>query len=386
MDFRFSDQQLLLRKSLREFLQKECPKSYIRELEDRQEYPEKVFREMAKNGWLGIQIPEEYGGVGGDAVDYVIAGEEIARCWVSLVLDWGTSACLASKTLCCYGSEEQKKSLLPKLCTGETRFAGAFTEPGGGTDLLAMTTSATRANDGWIVNGQKTFITGAQEADYLITIVRTEKDPTKKANAFTILLIDAKADGIEIRKLHKAGIWSSDINEIFFTDVKVPDESRIGEVGRGFYLLIDTLNNERLLTSAVAIGNGQAAFEDALEYTKQRYAFGKPIGQFQVIQRYLAELMVEIEAARLLMYRAATMEAEGLPCGKEAIMSDYLTTEVGLKCAITGMRIMAGAGYMMENAMQRYYRDAIPQVFAPITNEMCLDQLARHGLGLPRAY
>lgn len=386
MDFKFTEAQLLLRNSVREFLQKECPKSYIRELEDKGEYPEQVFRKMAEKGWLGVNIPEEYGGSGGDTVDFAIMGEEIAKCWVSLALDWGTNTCFGSRTLCCHGSEEQRKSLLPKLCKGEKRFAGAFTEPGGGTDLLAMTTNATKVDDGWIVNGQKTFITAALEADYLITILRTEKNPAKRAGAFTIFLIDAKSKGVEIRKLHKLGVWSSDTNEIFFSDVKVPDKSRIGEVGRGFYLLTDTLNNERIMVATLSIGNGQAAFEDALEYAKQRYAFGRPIGQFQVIQKYLAELKVDIEAARLLVYRAASMEAEGLPCGMEATMADYFASEVALKCATTGMRIMAGAGYMMENAMQRYYRDAIVTVFAPISNEMCLDEVARHSLGLPRAY
>lgn len=385
MDFKFTEAQLLLRNSIREFLQKECPKNYIRELEEKEEYPEEIFKRMAEKGWLSVSIPEEYGGAGGDSVDFAIISEELGRCWTSLVLVWGTNTCFGGRTLCCHGNEEQKKSLLPKLCTGEVRFAGAFTEPGGGTDLLAMTTSATKENDVWVVNGQKTYITGALEADYLITIVRTDKNPAKRAAAFTIFLIDAKSSGIEINKLHKLGVWSSDTNEIFFTDVRVPQTSIIGEVNRGFYQLTDTLNNERIMVASSALGNGEAAFEDALEYAKQRYAFGRPIGQFQVIQKYLAELKVEIEAARLLTYRAASLESEGMPCGMESTMADYFASEVALKCAITGMRIMAGAGYMMENPMQRYYRDAMVSVFAPISNEMCLDELAR-SLGLPRSY
>lgn len=385
MDFKFTEAQLLLRNSIREFLQKECPKNYIRELEEKEEYPEEIFKRMAEKGWLSVSIPEEYGGAGGDSVDIAIISEELGRCWVSLGMAIGTNTCFGGRTLCCHGNEEQKKSLLPKLCTGEVRFAGAFTEPGGGTDLLAMTTSATKENDVWVVNGQKTYITGALEADYLITIVRTDKNPAKRAAAFTIFLIDAKSSGIEINKLHKLGVWSSDTNEIFFTDVRVPQTSIIGEVNRGFYQLTDTLNNERIMVASSALGNGEAAFEDALEYAKQRYAFGRPIGQFQVIQKYLAELKVEIEAARLLTYRAASLESEGMPCGMESTMADYFASEVGLKCAITGMRIMAGAGYMMENPMQRYYRDAMVSVFAPISNEMCLDELAR-SLGLPRSY
>jgi len=385
MDFNFTEAQLLLRNSAREFLQKECPKSYIREMEEKGEVPEEVFKKMAEKGWLGVSIPEKYGGAGGDSVDFAILLEETGRCWTSLGLLWGINTVFGARTLGCHGSEEQKRSLLPKLCKGEVRFSGAFTEPGGGTDLLALTTNATKVKDAWVVNGQKTFITGALEADYLVTLVRTEKNPAKRAGAFTIFLIDAKSSGIEIRKLHKLGVWASDTDEVFFTDVKVPEKSVIGEVNRGFYMLTDTLNNERIMVSAMSIGNGQAAFEDALEYAKQRHAFGKPIGQFQVIQRYLAELKVEIEAARLLIYRAAWMESQGLPCGMESTMADYFASETALKCAITGMRVMAGAGYMMENSMQRYYRDAIVTVFAPISNEMCMDEIAR-SLGLPRSY
>ena len=386
MDFKFTEQQLLLRNSVHEFLQKECPKNYIRELEDRREYPEEIFRKIADKGWLGVNIPEEYGGSGGDLMDFVIIGEELSKCWISLALDFGTNACFGGRTLYCHGTEEQKSALLPEMCKGEARFAGAFTEPGGGTDLLAMTTNAVKQDGNWIVNGQKTFITAAQEADYLITIVRTEKNPVKRASAFTIFLINAKSKGIEINKLHKLGAWSSDTNEIFDSDVKVPDSARIGEVNQGFYLLTDTLNNERIMVATMSLGNGEAAFEDALEYAKQRQAFGRPIGQFQMIQRYLAELKIEIDAAKLLIYRAASLEAEGLPCYLEATMADYFASEVALKCTTTGMRILAGASVTMENAMQRYFRDGIMTVFGPISNEMCLNQIAQYSLKLPRSY
>jgi len=385
MDFSFTEAQLLLKNSVHDFLQKECPKSYVREFEDKGEYPEGLFRKMANMGWLGIPVPEEYGGSGGDTLDLVIVGEEIARFWLSLALLWGFSTCFGAKTICSHGNEEQKRLLLPKLSKGELRFAGAFTEPGGGTDLLALTTNATKQNGNWVVNGQKTFITGAQEADYLITIVRTNKNPAKRTDAFTVFLIDTKSNGVEIRRLHKLGLWGLDTNEIFFDDVTVPESSIIGEVNRGFYHLLDTLNNERIVVSGTILGMSQATFEDALEYAKQRYAFGKPIGQFQQIQHYLAQMKIEIDAAKFLLYRAAWMESNGMPSGMEATMADYFTSEVGHKCAVLGMRIMAGAGFMMDSSMQRYYRDSIIPLFAPISNEMCLNQLAQ-SLGLPRSY
>jgi len=308
MDFSFTEEQLLLKNSVQEFLQKECPKSYIAELERRylreeeaEEYPREIFKKMAQQGWLGTSFPEEYGGSGGDIVDLAILCEELGKCWLSLAGAFMLCVTFGGATINYHGNEEQKRSLLPKLCQGEIRFSGAFTEPGGGTDLLALTTSATKENDTWVINGQKTFITGALEADYLITIVRTNKNPAKRAAAFTIFLVDAKNSGIQTNKLHKLGLRGIDTNEIFYTDVRVPQTAVIGDVDQGFYHLLDTLNNERITVGSMAIGNGEAAFEDALEYSKQRYAFGKPIGQFQTIQNYLAQMKVEIEAARLLV-------------------------------------------------------------------------------------
>jgi len=385
MDYGFSEAQLLLRNSIREFLNKECPKNYIKEMEQREEYPEAIFKKMAKNGWLGIGIPEKYGGSGGDSVDTTILAEEIGKCWFSLGLVWGTSNCFGGRTIYNHGTEEQKRSLLPKLCKGELRFAGAFTEPGGGTDLLNIQTTATKADDSWVINGQKTFITNALESDYLITIARTNKSPTKRGAAFTIFLVDTESSGIQMNKLRKLGSWSADADEIFFSDVKVPQSSIIGEIDRGFYQLADTLNNERIAVASCAIGNGQAVLEDALEYAKQRQAFGKPIGQFQRIQNYLAEMKIMLEAGRLLVYRAAWMESKAMSCAIEATMADYFASEVAHKCAAMGMRIMAGAGYMMDNPMQRYFRDSVIPLFAPISNEMCLDEIAR-SLGLPRSY
>ena len=385
MDFSFTEAQLLLKNSVHDFLEKECPKSLVRELEDKREYPEELFRKMANMGWLGIPVPEEYGGSGGNSMDLVIVGEEIGKFWFSLALIWGGSTCFGAKTICSHGSVEQKKFLLPKLCKGELRFSGAFTEPGGGTDLLALTTNATKQDGEWVVNGQKTFITWAQEADYLITFARTNKNPEKKTDAFTVFLIDSKSSGIEIRGLDKLGLWGTDSNEVFFNDVRVPETSVIGEVNRGFHHLLDTLNNERIVASGAILGMSQAAFEDALEYAKQRYAFGKPIGQFQQIQSYLSRMKIDIDAARFLLYRAAWMEVNGMPCGMEATMADYFVSEVGHKCAVLGMRIMGGAGFMMDSSMQRYYRDSIGPVFGPISNEMCLNQLAQ-SMGLPRSY
>jgi len=385
MDYGLNEAQLLLRNSVREFLRKECPKNYIKELEEKEEYPEKLFRKMAEKGWLGISIPEKYGGCGGDSIDIAIMAEELGRCWVSLGLVWGTSNCFGGRTIYCHGTEEQKKTLLPKLCSGKIRFAGAFTEPGGGTDLLAMKTNAYKENDNWIINGQKTFITNALEADYLITIARTNKNPAKRAAAFTIFLIDAHSAGIQMNKLHKLGSWGADADEIFFADVKVPSSAVIGEVDRGFYQLTDTLNTERIMVSGLAVGISEAVLEDALEYAKQRQAFGKPLGQFQRIQNYFAEMKIEIDAARLLVFRASWLESQGLPCGMEATMADYFASEVAHKCANKGMRIMAGAGYVMDNPMQRYFRDSVIPLFAPISNEMCLDEVARN-LGLPRSY
>lgn len=216
-------------------------------------------------------------------------------------------------------------------------------------------------------------------------MARTDKTPAKKSKGISLMVVDLKSDGIEVRKLRKLGILPSTVSEVFLTDVRVPLENLLGRRDEGWYHLLDTLNNERILVAAYAIGIAQSAFEDALRYAKERDAFGRPIGQFQAIQHYLSDMYVQLELARLITYKAAWLQCLGRPCGVESTMAKLVASEAGLEIATNGMRILAGYGYMMEYDMQRYYRDVMQAVVTPITNEMSKNFIGQN-LGLGRSY
>jgi alkylation response protein AidB-like acyl-CoA dehydrogenase len=242
-----------------------------------------------------------------------------------------------------------------------------------------------KKNGKYIVNGQKIFITGAHVAHYLVAVVKTGDDKNKKTANLSVLLIDTKSPGLEIRRLNKLGVKATGTNEIFFTDVEVPIENLMGDEGKGWYQIVHTLNNERVTLAALSVGIGQAAFEYALKYARERIAFNKPIGQFQTIQGYLAEMITELEMARLLVYKAAWLQSQGKKCAQETAMAKLAASEAGFKATLQGMRIMGGYGYMMEYDMQRYFRDAVLFLEAPVSNEMIKNFICME-LGLPRSY
>lgn len=385
MNFDFTEEQALLQKTVRDFVRRECPREYARTLDETEEFPEQLWQKMAEMGLLGIAIPEEYGGSGGDILDMVIVIEELGRGMVAAGLAYFLSTCFGGKSIGFYGTEEQKKFYLSGLAEGRFKYALALTEPGGGTDILgSLATRAVADGDHFIVNGQKVFITGAHVADYLITVLRTTKSE-KKAYGVSILIIKADSPGIEMRRLKKLGLKATGTNEIFFNDVRVPVANLLGERDKGWYHLVNTLNNERITLAALCVGNAQAALDDALAYAQERHAFGRPIGQFQAVQHQLANAATEIELARLMTYKAAWLQAKGRPCMMEAAIAKLFASETAQRVTNIGMQVMGGYGYMMEYDMQRYFRDARLFSVAPISNEM-LRNLIGEGLGLPKSY
>lgn len=385
MNFDFTEEQALLRKTVRDFVSRECTREYARTLDEKEEFPERLWQKMAEMGLLGIAIPEEYGGSGGDILDMVIVIEELSRGMVAAGLAYFLSTCFGGKSIGFYGTEEQKKFYLSGLAEGRFKYALALTEPGGGTDILgSLATRAVADGDHFIVNGQKVFITGAHVADYLITVLRTTKSE-KKTYGVSILIIKADSPGIEMRRLKKLGVRATGTNEIFFNDVRVPVANLLGERDKGWYHLVNTLNNERITLAALCVGNAQAALDDALAYARERHAFGRPIGQFQAVQHQLANAATETELARLMTYKAAWLQAKERPCMMEAAMAKLFASETALRVTNIGMQIMGGYGYMMEYDMQRYFRDARLFPVAPISNEM-LRNLIGEGLGLPKCY
>jgi alkylation response protein AidB-like acyl-CoA dehydrogenase len=283
----------------------------------------------------------------------------------------------------------------------------ALTEPGGGTDILgSLRTTAVEERDHYILNGQKVFITAAHVADYIITIAITDPNAEDKSRSWSVFLVDAKTPGITIRKIPKLGIHACACAEIFYENVRVPKENLIGPKNKAYGFLVGgggrssrkggeaskvhptmmaLLNMERVSTAICSLGIAKAAFRDALEYSMQRTAFGKPIGQFQIIQNYLVEMAIQIENARNLIYGTISRSLAGQRATMQAQMAKIVAARASEYCAVQGMEILGGWGYTMEYDMQRHFRDYKQMVFAPITDEMAINVIARM-LGLPKSY
>ncbi|MDY7037157.1 MAG: acyl-CoA dehydrogenase family protein [Thermodesulfobacteriota bacterium] len=385
MDFEFSEEQQIVRQSIASFMKKECSPEYVRWCDENAEFPQKIWKGIVEMGLLGASIPEEYGGTGGDIVDQVVILEELTKGMTAIGFAYFLSSCFGGKSIGFYGSEEQKKFYLKGLAEGRFRVALGLTEPGGGTDILdSLKTKAVLKGDNYIVNGQKVFITGAQDADYIITVVRTG-ETKKKTHGLSILIIKADSPGLTIRRIDTMGLRSVGTNEIFFEDVVVPAENILGRKDNGWYHLLSTLNNERITAAALSVGMSQAALDCALQYVKEREAFGRPIGQFQAVQHKLANAAKEIELSRLITYKAAWLQSKGETCHIEAAMAKLAASETCWNVANAGMQVMGGYGFSMEYDMQRFYRDSSPGRAVPINNEMILN-LIGEGLGLPRCY
>lgn len=388
MDFSFTEEQEMMRDTIRKFIKKELNKEYIRKWDESDDLhwlsPEKI-QKAAEIGLFAKPIPEEYGGLGGDMIDEVIIVEELSRCSPAAAGVLGLGRMYVDLFLE-YGTEEQKKAYLPEMANGKLSFAIGLTEPAGGTDLLgAITASAVADGNDYVINGQKLYITGAHVADYIITLVITDKSAAKKSRAMSLFVVDAKSLGLDIRLLRKMSMRGLGTCEVFFTDVRVPKSQLLGNLNEGWYHLIKLLNPERIISAAATVGLAQGAFEEALAYAKDRIAFGKPIGQFQILQHWLADMAVEVEMARLITYKAAWLLATNRPCHFEATAAKTWSSEIAVKTTTNAMEIFAGAGVMMEYDIQRYFRDARQFTFAPISNEMARNFIGEL-LGLPRSF
>jgi alkylation response protein AidB-like acyl-CoA dehydrogenase len=271
------------------------------------------------------------------------------------------------------------------LARGEIRFAFGFTEPAGGQDVLgAIATKASEAPGGFLLNGQKIFTTHANVSDYISVLARTRREE-KRSGGLSILIVDKKSPGVEVRVLDTIVFWANATCETFFKDVFVPDEMVVGKPHEAWKQMVRTLDVEKVVVSAEAVGNAQAALDYAIQYCTERAAFGGPIGRFQSLQHYVAEAAVRIESARSLVYHAAALFDAGRQHGYEAMLAKVAASEAGAYTTDVGMRILGGYGYMTEYPMQRYFRDARVFLTGPVTNEMARNQIAEK-LGLPRSY
>ena len=359
MDFAFTKEQEMLRQSIRKFVDKYIKGEYARDLDEdpsRMFIDDDMWQKIKDLGVFAAAVPEEYGGMGGTIIDDVIICEEFARGSAAVMMSFGATTGFGARAILFSGTAEQKKFFLPKIAEGAIKFAMAVTEPDGGTDILgALKTFAQQDGDNFIVNGQKIFITNAHAADYLLTLVKTDKTAIKKTNSLSLFLIPVKDNpGITIRPIKKFTIKGASACEIFFDDARVPAANMMGELHGGWYALVKTLNHERIAVAAMTNGIGQAAFEDMVEYAKQREAFGRPIGQYQAIQHKVAETAMELEFAKMITYKAAWLLEEGKPCFLEAAMAKLVSSEMAFKAATRGLDILGGYGCAVEYARHRF--------------------------------
>ncbi len=377
MDFELNDEQRMFKDTLRSFVEKEIiPVAQEWEATDR--YPTEIVDTMKELGLFGITIPEEYGGLDVDMVSFTLVFEEIARGWMGVAGILGSHS-LASWMIAKHGTEEQKQKYLPDLATGKRRTAIALTEPGAGTDLQGIQTTARLDGDHYVINGTKTWITNARYADPMPVLVKTDPDADPAHKGMSVILVDAGTKGYEVLKdIPKLGYKGTESCEILLDNVRVPQENLLGGVeGRGMQQVLSGLETGRLNIGARAVGIAQAAFDAALKYSREREAFGQPISEFQAIQLKLADMATKLQAARLLLYWAASKADKGERVDMQSGMAKLFASEVGLEVTMDAMRIHGGYGYSKEFIIERLYRDAPLMTIGEGTSDIMRMVIAR---------
>jgi short/branched chain acyl-CoA dehydrogenase len=358
MDFSLSMEQEILRNSVRDFAEKEIG-PVARELDEKEVFSLDTMRKMAELGLFGMFVSERYGGQGMDYMSYIIATEEIARVDGSHAATVAAANSLGIGPIYYFGNDEQKETYLPGLCRGGTLWGFGLTEPNAGSDAGNSRTTAVLEGDEWIINGSKTFITNAStEISAGVTaLCRTGTREDGRAELSCILVEDG-APGYEAREMHGKMMWrSSNTSELYFDDCRVPGKNLLGPRGGGFYQMMQTLDGGRLSIGAMGLGGAQGCFELALKYGKERVQFGKPISNFQVNAFKLADMALEIECARLLLYKACWLRDNDKPFSKEAAMAKLHCSEVMYRCANHAVQLHGGYGLMKEYDVERFYRD-----------------------------
>ena len=388
MDSNFSEDQIAIRDAIQKLCADFDDDYWLRM--DKEGGPAQEFIDaVAAAGWLGIAMPEEYGGSGLGMTEAALmmqtiaaSGGAIAACSSVHLNIFGPNPVVV------FGSEEQKTRMLPPLIRGEESTCFAVTEPNSGLDTSSIETRAELQGDRYIVNGQKVFTTNAQNADKILLLTRTTpKDQvTKPTDGLTLFFTDLDRDHVEIREIDKMGRKAVDTNALFVDDLPIPVEDRIGEEGKGFQCLLHGLNPERIIGAAVGVGVGRQALKRAVDYAKERVVFGRPIGQNQAIQHPLADSWAQLEAANLMTFKAAQLYDSGQSCGAEANAAKYLSAEAAFTACERAVMTHGGMGYAKEYHVERYLREIFILRIAPVSREMILNFIAERVLGLPRSY
>jgi len=375
MDFNLTEEQKMIREMVRNFAEKEVA-PMAEKIDESETFPAQNVRRMAELGLLGMMIPQEYGGSGLDVLSYVIAIEEIARFCASTAVIMSVNNSLVCDPIYKFGTEEQKKKFLIPLARGEKLGCFCLSEPGTGSDAAAQKTVAIKKGNEWVLNGTKNFITNGPQAD--VAIVFAMSDRSKGHRGISAFIVEKGTPGYTVGKIEKKlGIRGSSTSQIILEDCRVPEENMLGNEGEGFKIAMSTLDGGRIGIASQALGIARGAYEDALSYAKQREAFGQPISNFQGIQWMLADMAVRIDAARLLIWRAALLKQGGQKYTKEAAMAKLFASETAMWTVTKAVQIHGGYGYIKDYRVERFFRDAkITEIYEG-TSEIQRNVIAR---------
>lgn len=378
-----SEDEAIYCESLEKLLRDVAPVQRVQALDNAKAFDFELHAAMAELGAWGVGVGEELGGGGGGPVLQVMTLELLGRHATSMAV-FGVIQYMASRLLRQYGSDAQKAQYLADLCAGKLRASFCMTESGGGTDILAtMKTRAVREDGGWRLTGSKHWISGAAGSDVLIVVARTAEH---RSRGISLFLVPASTPGVTVSELGTFAINGYDTCAITFDEVLLGEDAVLGTVDQGFMQVLGTLNSERLNAAAVAAGIGRGAHRLALDYAREREAFGRPIGQFQALQHKLVHAGVELEAAWTMTVSAARLEEQGRDVSVESAVAKLAASGAGQRAAQLGMEVIGGAAFDLELPMQRYYRDIRLYSFAPLTDDMIANFLGERWLGLPRSY
>ncbi|MCS7119204.1 MAG: acyl-CoA dehydrogenase family protein [Archaeoglobaceae archaeon] len=392
MEFELNEEQRMIANTAKEIAE-DFPPEYWREKDANGEFAEDFFKAIAKAGFLGIVVPEEYGGSGYGFTELLIAMEELAAngCGMAGVWYLVLTECFGALTIVRHGTEEQRRKYLPKIAKGELEFCMALTEPDAGTNTLAIKTRAVKEGDEWIINGNKIWISGADRAKGMLIVARTtplERAP-KKTHGISLFLADLPNKAVKVNPIPKHGINYSKSCEVSFNNLRLPESSLMPPLDEGWYCLLDTLNPERMSFTTAAIGISRLAIRKAVEYSKQRKVFLDPIGSYQGLQFPIAEAYATLECAKLMNFKASWLfdkKASYREVGAIANMAKAVAVEAGIKAVYWAMQTFGGYGYAKEYDVERWWREINLIRLAPVTQQMALNYIAEHVLGFPKSY
>jgi acyl-CoA dehydrogenase len=388
VDFDLTDDQATIRRYVAELAAK-FDDEYWLERDTAHAFPTEFYRAFADGGWLGITTPEEYGGHGLGITEASLLLEEVSASGGGM--NAASSMHLSifgMHPVIVHGSDEMKRENLPRIARGDLHVCFGVTEPGAGLDTTRITTFARRDGSDYVVNGRKVWISKALESEKILLLTRTARieDSPRKTDGMTLFFTDLDRDHVDIRPIRKMGRNAVSSNELYIDDLRIPAEHRVGEEGKGFTYLLDGLNPERMLVAAEALGLGRAALRRAVRYGNEREVFGRPIGMNQGLQFPLADSLARLDAAELTLRKATWLYDHGRPCAREANTAKYLCADAGFQAADRALQTHGGMGYSEEYHVARYFREARLLKIAPLSQEMVLNFLGSHVLGLPRSY